>query len=291
MSYPDLPAAVKATLANEMVRAHHHLWHFVRSRQDWVALSDSDREALEAAGWQAPRFEDESGSGLDFLGMHRQMIAMANNALHSASDSNWPHVAGWNSIPWLDEDDDWPVPVWQDEPPSWASDELWQQFTQFAQNARSPDRVTQMRTIAGQLRERAFLTPMTLDELGQTIEWTIHGWMHMRWSGAPHPEGFSADPANDWLFVPWSSHVNKHFWKLHGWIDERIGDWETATSQTADFSDAWAGPEAGVQHNMSHAADTRLLDHIPRREVRPLPMRVKNHVVEGLLARVGGTAQ
>ena len=67
--------------------------------------------------------------------------------------------------------------------------------------------------------------------------------MHVRWSGSPPNDPNSADVNNDWLFSAWSSHVNKTFWKLHGWIDDRIGDWENATGQMADFSKAWIGPD------------------------------------------------
>ena len=283
MSYPDLPIPVKEMLANEMVRTHHHLWHFVRNRQAWEDLPPGNRASLEEAGWRAPRFENEPGSGLDFLGMHRQMIVMSDAAMLDAQEPHWPRVTGWNPIPWDDDDPDWPVPAWQDDRPPWASDEQWARFTDFARDARSTESVNQMSQVADNLQNSDVLQPMILDELGRAMEWSIHGWMHLRWSGEPHVNGFSVDITNDWLFVPWSSHVNKHFWKLHGWIDERIDDWEAATGSTADLVDAWAGP-AGVLPDMPHAADIQLLTHLPSRTSVPLPMQIKEHVVEGLLS-------
>ena len=282
MSYPDLPVTVKSMLANEQVRTHHHLWHFVRNRENWEGLPATAQVQLGAGGWAAPRFEGNPGSGIDFLGMHREMIHMTNVAMAHAGDSNWPKVLGWDPIPWRDDDSDWPVPTWQQTPPSWASQEQWDRFTAIAVRARSAERIEEMKEVAATVRDPQRLRQMTLDQLGTDVEWSIHGWMHIRWSGSPHPDGFSTDVSNDWLFVPWSSHVNKHFWKVHGWIDECITAWEAATGQTANFSDAWSGPP-GTLPSMRHSADVKLLSHIPRREDVPLPMQVKQHIVEGLL--------
>ena len=269
-------------LASEQHRSHHHLWHFVRNGQAWDSLSSTDRAALTVAGWNTPRFEQESGSGIDFLGMHREMIVMVNIALQKASDKNWPIVTGWNSIPWVNDDKDWPVPAWQAKPPQWANETQWQEFTKFAVHARSTSRVSEMRQIATNFRTQKFLKTKSLDELGIEMEWSIHGWMHMRWSSAPPANNFTTDVDNDWLFVPWSSHVNKTFWKLHGWIDERINDWETATGMSADFSEAWVGPEVEPS-SMKHMADIKLMSHLPKREEQPLPMKIHEHIVEGLL--------
>lgn len=280
MSHPDLPPAVKAMLASESHRVHHHLWHFVRNADSWNNLSQADKDSLTADGWAAPRFDQESGSGIDFLGMHRQMIQMTNNAMAAASDPNWPKVIGWDPIPFEDDNSDWPVPEWQAAPPPWADPAMWQRFTDLANHARSDDRVNEMKTIAAIFKDPARLATMSLDELGIQMEWSIHGWMHMRWSGAPADDAFSSDPDNDWLFLPWSSHVSKTFWKLHGWIDNRINDWEVATDQQADLSDAWSGPPAPGGMMM---ADAELLKHLPPREAFPMPMGVLEPIIEGLL--------
>lgn len=282
MSHPDLPSSVKGMLASEGHRVHHHLWHFVRNEQNWNNLTQGDKDSLTADGWAAPRFDQQPGSGIDFLGMHREMIQMTNNAMAAAGDPNWTSVIGWNPIPFEDDDADWPVPHWQPAPPPWADPNLWQEFTDLANHARSDARIDEMKTIAAIFRDPARLATMTLDELGIQMEWSIHGWMHMRWSGAPADDAFSSDPNNDWLFLPWSSHVNKNFWKLHGWIDERITDWEAVTGQVANFDDAWAGPPA-PPGMMMHMAEARLLNHLPPREVVPMPMAVREPIIEGLL--------
>ena len=282
MSFPDLPTVVKSMLADESLRTHHHLWHFVRNPDGWNGLPQADREALAVEGWKAPRFEDEAGSGIDFLGMHREMIEMTDRALATANDPNWPSVTGWDPIPWTDDDADWPVPAWQTTAPPWASAELWQGLTDVAVEARSAAQTAVMEQLAARFRDTDFLSSVSLDELGIAMEGSIHGWMHIRWSAAPHDDAFSVDASNDWLFVPWSSHVSKTFWKLHGWIDARITDWEAATGQAADLSQTWAGP-AGVPGAMPHTAEVRLLAHLPPREEVPLPMVVRRHVVEALL--------
>ena len=49
----------------------------------------------------------------------------------------------------------------------------------------------------------------------------------------PNPAGRSTDDFSDKWSLPayndladfYSSHVNPIFWKLHGWIDDRINDW------------------------------------------------------------------
>ena len=282
MGYPDLPSAVKTLLADEEVRTHHHLWHFVRNRSGWDNLSDANRAQLEAEHWKAPRFENEPGSGIDFLGMHRHMIEMANSALLASADPNWPSVIGWDPIPWPNNHSDWPVPEWQKSAPTWASDKQWKEYTNTATQERTPARIQEMQRVSEQLDNSARLKGMTLDQLGTAIEWSIHGWMHIRWSGKPKNDAFSSDISNDWLFLPWSSHVNKHFWKLHGWIDNRIGKWETATGEQADLTGAWAGP-AGAVHHEFHKADTKLLSLIPPRQTTPLPMQIKQDVIENIL--------
>jgi hypothetical protein len=104
--------------------------------------------------------------------------------------------------------------------------------------------------------------------------------MHLRWSGPPPADVNSTDVSNDWLFIPWSSHVNKHFWKLHGYIDARITAWEQATMQTADFTNAWAGPPAAHAH---HVADARALRFVPPLERQLVPMRPDARIIDRLL--------
>nr|MDQ3829181.1 hypothetical protein [Candidatus Tectomicrobia bacterium] len=74
---------------------------------------------------------------------------------------------------------------------------------------------------------------------GNLLEFSVHGWMHMRWASVPRDpvsgkvevrDDYDVDtrwddPKHDYLGDFHSSHVNPIFWKLHGWIDARIEDW------------------------------------------------------------------
>ena len=66
--------------------------------------------------------------------------------------------------------------------------------------------------------------------------------MHMRWSSVSRDpnnviqqirEDFDfddkwSDQKYDYLGEFYSSHVNPIFWRLHGWVDDRIEDWFNA---------------------------------------------------------------
>jgi hypothetical protein len=247
MTYPDLPISVKIGLATEQMRASHHMWHLVRSQAFWNSISAQDQANLTSAGWRAPRFVGTSGGGIDFLGMHRQMIPHVDHLMAQAGDPAWQNVTEWHPFPWNETDADWPMP------PTWPGIDA-----DIAQ-AKLPQSVPQMQQVAAQLIDPVILRQVTVDRLGTYIEFSIHGWMHYRWSAAPPTaDAFALDPANDWLGAPWSSHVNKHFWKLHGWIDARIGDWERANDQQADLSAAWSGPAHHMLHSTTEAVQPQL---------------------------------
>lgn len=88
-------------------------------------------------------------------------------------------------------------------------------------------------------KNNTFLSTISLGALGNLVEFEIHNQMHMRWSSIPlDPESgkpadrdpFDTDskwdnPKYDYLGDFYSSHVNPLFWKLHGWVDDRIEDW------------------------------------------------------------------
>jgi hypothetical protein len=234
MAFPDLPLVVKEALAAEAMREHHHIWHAVRSRRVWDNLDPQAKQRLEEAGWRAPRFEQEAGAGLDFLGMHREMIAHANALLQHAADIAWPQVTAWDPIPWAANDSDWSMPA------------LWDGADEDIRWAKDPQRIPQMQNLAARFRSENYLRNRSLDLLGTDIEFTLHGWMHLRWSARPVTELFDISVENDNLAWPWSSHVNKHFWKLHGWIDACIAEWERIHQEVADLSGAWSGPPTHI---------------------------------------------
>lgn len=226
MAYPDIPSSVKAAMGSPEMRQHHLYWHIVRNEAFWNSLNPNEKAQLSNAGWQAPRFDNGPGAGIDFLGMHRGMVEHANHLFAQAGDLNWPQVIGWNPIPSDKNDSDWPVPSG------------WPGMDESFEWAKSDEGLDQLLLGSKLYEDESYLKTVTLDKLGTEIEWGIHGLMHNRWSD-PEPGDIGA---SDWLGHPVSSHVNRHFWKLHGWIDEHIRNWEVANDATADLTSAWSGP-------------------------------------------------
>lgn len=89
---------------------------------------------------------------------------------------------------------------------------------------------------------------VTIDALGRKIEYGIHAAMHDRFGDystvglRPNHRDLPVSVDHDWNDVQYdslldfySAHLNPLFWKIHGWIDDRIKDWEDANDTTADF--------------------------------------------------------
>ena len=268
-----LPDNLRAMLATPEIRMFHSLWHYVRNEDDWNSFLDADKNELIQLGWEPPRFEDQAGSGLDFLFMHRQMIQMVNEFLIQNHSPNYTHIEGWDLVPFDHNDATWPMPpIWTD-----ADDVfVW---------AKHPNTTSLFQTRSmDNFRDSAWLQQRTLDEVGIDLELSIHGWMHLHWTKEPTTDPFDTSPANDWLADPFSSHVNDAFWKLHGWIDDRIGNWESATGEQADFSQAWSGAP-GVLPRMHHTADERAFRLVRANERPQRIMTWKVPIIEGVIER------
>ncbi len=284
MGYGDIPAALAERLASRRMRMYHALWHFVRNRPSWEGLPGAERQDLIDRGWEPPRFEDEAGAGIDFLFMHRRMIEMVNHwaretsghaghgsGAHGARD----FVVGWLEIPWDHGDPVWPMPEVDIE----AIEDP--RLVEVFRRAKDPATTNAYRErVDDEFANREWLRGQSLDGFGAALEVTIHGWMHMHWSTEPPPEPNSLDPANDWLGSPFSSHVNKHFWKLHGWIDQRISAWADANGEDADLSDGWEGPADSVTGDM-HSADPAFFDALGFAERPVLIMPWRDLLLEG----------
>lgn len=260
MATPTLPDGVVLMMADRPMRMHHFLWHAVRD--NWLLSYDDDvKQALREIGWEPPRpalrpGPDgnprpilDNGSGEDFLFMHRRMIADVDRELARIGDPGYPRVEGWPTVP-PPADADYPVP------PPYATG-----------NPGLDAHLREVKSDAFFARmaewERAYTDPerlrgMGLGEFGARIEFTIHNRMHMRWSepvaelrpdaDPADPSGIDPrwdDPAYDWLGDPYSSHAHPVFWKLHGWVDDRIDDWARANgvSGPIPWTGTWEGPE------------------------------------------------
>ncbi|MFJ7106763.1 PvdJ/PvdD/PvdP-like protein [Pseudomonas sp. NPDC098740] len=257
LSHP-LAKPVIDLMASAEHRYHHALWH--ASRDEWAFLSAKKRAALQALGWQPGPLGAEraslgvgrvtNGSGEDFLYMHRRMVHHVRGL--DPSVRSWPSVpspkfpvsfaAGTKASTSGNVDgnafaDPWIVPGDPDQT-NWLV-EVRKTSTLYSKFAAWEALYTDPR----------YLASISLAELGSRIEFTIHNWMHMRWAslprdpnpdpdrhGLPIPEGRQAldfdpkwlSPEYDFLGETFSSHVNPIFWRLHGWVDDRIEDWSRA---------------------------------------------------------------
>jgi len=230
-------------------RFHHYLWH--RVRNSWSRLAESEREAIRQINpaWVPPRPAldarrrpiRDNDSGEDFLFMHCHMLALVNAILAEVNSPDYPRVEGWRCVP-PPHDLDYPVPDFPDSGlEEIKSDEYFERFIIPWER---------------QYTDSDYLRGVTLGQFGSDIEFTIYNKLLMRWA-APSPVGYrpitvimlSIDkqwdaPAYDYLSDTYSSHVNPVFWKLHGWIDNRIEDWkrESGVAGAINWKGTWLGP-------------------------------------------------
>ena len=245
-------------LASRSHRLKHTVWHTARG--EWNDLEQESKTKIHDLGWGIDRPPFTKGGGLDlgngagedFLFMHRKMIAMVRKEYDI---QQVPHLEGWKTLPrsnsqqfsYLEQDDPAnpgkkifrldPLNSGFMVPPAQPNSSDILLFI------KSPDF---FRLVMAQL-ERLFTRPsylsaLSLGALGNLLEFTIHNQMHNRWSsvsrdpktGKPAVRGdfdFDEkwdDPKYDFLGEFYSSHVNPVFWRLHGWVDDRMEDWFNA---------------------------------------------------------------
>lgn len=300
-----LPDIVRDMLASKHHRLHHTVWHGTRGR--WSSLSDEQKKQIRDLGWQPGGKEERpavlagaplirNGSGEDFLFMHRGMIQEVNAKMQ---ESGQQPISGWVTIPAPgsvvvepDYQDTSPVLPIPGNPDGFAIPPAWFDPTDETTNRRIALLKTdghywsRMRWWDREFKNEQYLSTLTLGELGALIEFSVHNDMHMRWAsvprhpktGEPLPSGradgdirdFWDDPKYDFLGEFYSSHVNPVFWRLHGWVDDRINDWfraheaahpgevVKATIQGVDWfkkgkwvhtDSPWAGPEHDHEHS------------------------------------------
>lgn len=305
---PLLPPVLEE-FASKHHRLHHLLWHFTRER--WGGLTPERQQKIEELGWKPPRpfqnpvrgsaaeREADNGAGEDFLYMHRKMLLELRKLL---TDHNLPAIEGWTEIPRpsrsSDNFDGFAVP------PSWQRPQ--EADTQGLARIKSDEFLfSRMAFLERKFKDPAYLKTLTLDQLGAKIEASIHGQMHMRWASLPIdpenpstmlPEGRDRfDVSDKWvspfigpdgktayyddLFDEFASHVHPVFWRLHGWIDDRIDDWAEAHGGEATRTDVggvpWFKPGKWVKvkepwvSGTNHHAMEEVLQIISGRESGP----------------------
>ena len=272
----QIPRPIVEMMAARASRQHHYLWHEVRNM--WLSYDGETRETLTELGWQPPRPARRAGqpggapgpvivdnnSGEDFLFMHRQMIAAVNEELERIQDPEYPKIVGWEQVP-RPADADYPVP------PPWETGDPG--FDGFLQDVKS-DRTFNESFLQWEadFTDPANLRQLSLGQLGARLEFTVHNSMHMRWCSKltePRPDVDPTapntidkrwdDPAYDWLGDTYSSHVNSVFWKLHGWVDNRINDWMRANAVAGDVPCETGTPWVGDMPHGREGQDPHLL--------------------------------
>lgn len=279
-------------------RLHHQLWH--ASRDEWFNLSDGRKTLLRDLGWQpGPKNAERNatgpgrftnGAGEDFLFMHREMI---NQVRAIEPIDSWATVPGTTSFANF-------TPGFEAKavgnPDGFALPEAWvvpgdPDTTHWLYELRRTSTLYGRFLVwQSQYTDPIYLSRISLGEMGARVEATIHNWMHMRWAsmprdpdtGEPVPSGRPSldfdtkwlKPDYDYLGETFSSHVNPIFWRLHGWVDDRIEDWfrahETAHAgkvkridkngvkwfepgEWVKVVEPWSGPIS--DHGHGHGAD------------------------------------
>jgi hypothetical protein len=296
---------VVTMLASRVHRLRHATWHTVRGLW-WSPLDDDDRKQISDRGWGFARppftsaggLDLTNGAGEDFLYMHRRMISMVRDMYAQAGVGP---IAGWRAIPragvpqfvYTERDD--PAKPGQKvmeyaadqsgfmvpPPDEQAFVDLLGANVVFLKSAGYFGSV--MGPLARIFNSPRHLSTLTLGALGNLLEFTIHNAMHMRWSTLPRDPATGTvaargdfdfdpkwdDPRYDFLGEFYSSHVNPLFWRLHGWVDDRIQDWfqahEAATPGQIERADhngvSWFKPGPWVQAAEPFDWPTCEMDH------------------------------
>jgi len=253
-----LPSVIEM-LASKWHRLWHATWHTVRGQ--WQSFkSEETRSEITKLGWgvvRPPRRKREdggslildNGAGEDFLFMHRLMIKMVRDEYlrHGLTPPS-----AWKKLPAPDVAQVVYTPVKD------ANGVItFQRDASVSGNmvpstgdwVKTPDYFNSvMRQWEANYSSPSILSGMSLGALGNLLEFTIHNAMHNRWmSPARDPDTGeiitdpeTGDPAErptfdfsdkwssskyDYLGEFYSSHVNPIFWRLHGWVDDRVEEW------------------------------------------------------------------
>jgi hypothetical protein len=261
------PFSVREQQASPAMRVRHEMWHFVRAVWKNPSFGAAGKGFLTQLGWALPdnrapmdgdgRLILDNAAGEDFLFMHRDMIRMTDMSLAA---ENEPPITRWSSVPGP-MDLETPVPpAWEYNDPTQTTEEN-EGMTRFLQFIKSDQYFDDtMRTRAAFFENQSNLGRLSLGALGNLVEMTIHNAMHMRWSEEPNPYRTQSifrilagqdtydstwDAVSyDYLGDTFSSHVNPHFWYLHGWVDSLIDRWAIANEmQPQDI--VWTGTWLG----------------------------------------------
>ncbi|MBY3095656.1 hypothetical protein HFO72_33545 [Rhizobium laguerreae] len=243
-----LPQSLIDNSADRVHRLHHAVWHGLRN--SWDIIPDDRKQQIRHLNWEPPRVARDlskgslkrpyvsNGSGEDFLFMHRQMVDHYRMLVRQAGQT----PVEWITLPEPGASDH--LVTGDIVPPAWETPEA-PNFSRRLQSLKSDQFYwTRLRWWDQQYKDPSYLRTLTLGEFGALMEFSVHNDMHMRWSEQPRdpetraPSSFGRPSADfrkrwdnskyNWLGEFYSAHLNPFFWRLHGWIDDRIEDWFTA---------------------------------------------------------------
>jgi hypothetical protein len=226
-SCEDPVSSIQMQVLQPMLTAYaHRLWHKTwHDRQGKIVLNDEDvriaRDFLllhEGESREEYQTRVRENRGEDFLFMHRQMIKMVQLELTAAGQ---PCIAGWSPPPASAFDKNWPKPDKPDHPDEIDMEQLNAFFGAINLEVAN-------------LESEKTLRKMSLNQYGSQIQFNLHIMLHTAYMESPEvlegkcqgDELYSSTCDN--LGSNASSAYNKHFWKLHGYIDSLIGKWLTA---------------------------------------------------------------
>lgn len=222
-------------LSSKEHRDWHYYWHSIRRELSfdlnnlppsierleglvqlgWIELSETKNSYSKADFTDFIKNHSAGGklAGEDFLYMHRQMIKMLQVEQGAKGKSC---IAPWHKIPNSLLDEEWPVP----RAVYFSEQKKNIQYEQMELEA--------ILFLAQNLQDESYLKTVSLNRLGIDIEDRIHGKLHILYA-SPFSQCINSMEDNSIecsdLSHDRSSHVNKYFWKLHGFIDQLIGDW------------------------------------------------------------------
>ncbi len=227
-------------MAKPEVRAWHFLWHGIRN--SWPVMSEEQKADIRTKlglDWDAEKGGrgDATQRGEEFLHMHHMMLSALRQ--HLGKDMYAP----WKEPPKPD-DPNFPVPLAADPDMKtymWGS---YNRLMEWHKKAIDPK----------------FVEKMSLSEYGSWLESYLHNTMHMTWA---HPTQWYASynpdfqdimsnpakypafvhPSNNSLAGTFTSHVNPFFYRLHGYIEERLQTWLDAHGYQTIADDCAGAPK------------------------------------------------
>lgn len=232
-------------LADKTHREWHAIWHKIRRELSADGINNFPPERPVIEGWQRagwlPSNVDEFVArhriggplaGEDFFYMHRQMIKMLHIEL---ANLGAPCLSPWTELPSSVLDSKWPAPR-----AAGARDK-----GHVAAEQRMLDEIIEL---SGDLRKPEYLRARTLSEFGNAVEAQIHGKLHLMYASAKSGcRDVETDDsiACDELTHDRSAHLNPYFWKLHGFVDQLIGEWLKAHGKTEISTDCTKSADPG----------------------------------------------